>query len=445
MVTDTPPKRFRIAFSFAGEKRPFVEQTAQLLAEIFGKEKILYDKYHEAEFARFNLGIYLPKLYGEQSELIVPVLCQNYDQKRWTGWEWLHIYSLLTKADGHRVMPSRFDDADAGGLSDAAGFIELDQKTPDQFATLILQRLALNEGLPKNHYLDQSLGNQAAVWEQTPLQSSLDAHHKLLTLDALANAKELVAVLQADFARENPTELVPNSARAMVDYFSNCAADRVQDLFYMVRRALKALEAATLDHAAKQRICEAASALYCLAALRLVDNSAHQPLDLAFGVPGSENVVCAIIATALFGGKLQLKPTEANHLPCLEFVYSVQVGRGGEQLQVNFERALHTAIFQNDKDAGLAALDDQPLSEKEVKRLNAQLREIKHVERDCLALIVQGCADSSVAKPFADKHRIPVMFPSNEATSLLLGMDADELREEIGQFWKRINQLRVAE
>ncbi|OAI16147.1 MULTISPECIES: TIR domain-containing protein [Methylomonas] len=153
MATDTPPKRFRIAFSFAGEKRPFVEQTAQLLAEIFGKEKILYDKYHEAEFARFNLGIYLPKLYGEQSELIVPVLCQNYDQKRWTGWEWLHIYSLLTKADGHRVMPSRFDYADADGLSDAAGFIELDPKTPDQFATLILQRLALNEGLSKDYYL----------------------------------------------------------------------------------------------------------------------------------------------------------------------------------------------------------------------------------------------------------------------------------------------------
>jgi hypothetical protein len=145
-------KRFRIAFSFAGEKRDFVEKVADILAQRFGREAILYDKYHEAEFARHDLGIYLPKLYGKQSDLIVPVLCPKYDTKRWTGWEWLHIYGLLTKEDGHRVMSSRFEYAEADGLSPAAGFIELDHKTPEQFASLILERLAINEGKPKDHY-----------------------------------------------------------------------------------------------------------------------------------------------------------------------------------------------------------------------------------------------------------------------------------------------------
>jgi tetratricopeptide (TPR) repeat protein len=146
------PKRFRIAFSFAGEKRNFVEKVADILAERFGEDKILYDKFHEAEFAVFDLGIKLPKLYGEQSDLIVPVICPNYDEKRWTGWEWVHIYGLLTKTDGHRVMPSRFEYAQADGLSPASGFIELDDKSPEQFAALILERLAINEGLPKDHY-----------------------------------------------------------------------------------------------------------------------------------------------------------------------------------------------------------------------------------------------------------------------------------------------------
>jgi hypothetical protein len=41
-------KRFRIAFSFAGEKRTFVAKVAELLAEQFGREHILYDKYYEA-------------------------------------------------------------------------------------------------------------------------------------------------------------------------------------------------------------------------------------------------------------------------------------------------------------------------------------------------------------------------------------------------------------
>lgn len=149
-------KRFRIAFSFAGEKRAFVKEVAAILALKFGEENILYDKYHEAEFARYDLGMYLPQLYGEQSDLIVPVLCPNYDKKRWTGWEWLHIYGLLTKTDGNRVMPCRFDYANADGLSPTAGFIELDRKTPGQVATLILERLALNEGQPKDYYTQDS-------------------------------------------------------------------------------------------------------------------------------------------------------------------------------------------------------------------------------------------------------------------------------------------------
>jgi hypothetical protein len=45
-------KRFRIGLSFPGEKRAFVEQIAATLATKFGQTQILYDKFHEAEFAR---------------------------------------------------------------------------------------------------------------------------------------------------------------------------------------------------------------------------------------------------------------------------------------------------------------------------------------------------------------------------------------------------------
>jgi hypothetical protein len=47
-------RRFRIAFSFAGEKRDFVAQVAALLAARFTQDKILYDKFHEAEFRRMD-------------------------------------------------------------------------------------------------------------------------------------------------------------------------------------------------------------------------------------------------------------------------------------------------------------------------------------------------------------------------------------------------------
>ena len=145
-------KRFRVAFSFAGEKRDFVEQVAAIVAGRFTKAAILYDKYHEAEFARFDLGIYLPKLYRDESDLVVAVLCPDYDQKRWTGWEWMAIHAQLTKSEGSKVMLCRFARAQVDGLFENAAFAELDDRTPDQAATLILERLAIIDGKPTDYY-----------------------------------------------------------------------------------------------------------------------------------------------------------------------------------------------------------------------------------------------------------------------------------------------------
>lgn len=145
-------KRFRIAFSFAGEKRDFVAQVAAILAKRFGEPAILYDKFHEAEFSRRDLGIYLPDLYHDQSDLIVVVICPDYEKKEWCGLEWTSIHSLLKNRKDEEVMLCHFAHAMVKGIYDTAGFIEVDHKTPEQAADLILERLALNEGHPKDHY-----------------------------------------------------------------------------------------------------------------------------------------------------------------------------------------------------------------------------------------------------------------------------------------------------
>ena len=145
-------RRFRIAFSFAGEKRDFVKQTADLLAERFGQETILYDKYHEAEFANADLAFDLPSLYKAESDLIVAVFCPDYDKKEWCGLEWRAIFSIIKEGGGKQILLSRYQHTDGKGLHGLAGFIELDHKTPEQFVKLILERLALNEGKLKDHY-----------------------------------------------------------------------------------------------------------------------------------------------------------------------------------------------------------------------------------------------------------------------------------------------------
>lgn len=140
-------KRFRVAFSFAGEKRAFVAEVAEILADRFGQKSILYDGYHLAEFSVGNLGIKLPKLYYREADLVVAVICSNYNSKgkEWCGLEWSAICGLLKQQNHDMVMLSRFDLVEPEELYGLAGYIDLDAMRPDRFAELILERLAIND------------------------------------------------------------------------------------------------------------------------------------------------------------------------------------------------------------------------------------------------------------------------------------------------------------
>ena len=147
-----PTKRFRIAFSFAAEKRDFVARVAAVLARRFGEERILYDKFHQGEFSRADLAFYLPHLYQEETDLVVVVLSPDYDKREWCGLEWGAIFSLLKRRESSEVMLTRFGRAEGKRLRGLAGYIDLDEMTPEEVASAILERLALNEGEPGDFY-----------------------------------------------------------------------------------------------------------------------------------------------------------------------------------------------------------------------------------------------------------------------------------------------------
>ncbi len=159
MSTPDPQPRFRVAFSFPGEKRAYVEEAATLLAARFGEEAVLYDRFHTAEFARPNLGTYLPELYHRHAGLIVIVLCAEYEQKEWCHLEWRAVLDLIKKRRDADIMLFRADDADIPGLYSIDGSAPIDAFTPAAAAVLILQRLARNEGHPRDFYLHASPGS----------------------------------------------------------------------------------------------------------------------------------------------------------------------------------------------------------------------------------------------------------------------------------------------
>jgi hypothetical protein len=143
MTLPANASRFRVALSFPGEHRKRVETIAEALAKKLGQEKVLYDKWYAAEFARPNLDIYLQKLYHEQSELLVFFLCKAYNEKEWCGLEWRASRDLLKQKKDDQLMFLRVDDANIPGLYGIDGYLDISKMPDSEVSDEILKRLDL--------------------------------------------------------------------------------------------------------------------------------------------------------------------------------------------------------------------------------------------------------------------------------------------------------------
>jgi hypothetical protein len=137
--------RFAVGFSFAGEDRARVAPLAEELARRCGLERVLYDRFLEAELARLDLDVYLPKLYRDDTELIVVLLSPDYPNKRWCGLEWRWIRQLIVTVAHERIMLLRV--GDPGDLSELGilagdGYIDVTARPATEISALILQRMS---------------------------------------------------------------------------------------------------------------------------------------------------------------------------------------------------------------------------------------------------------------------------------------------------------------
>ena len=141
-----PGSRFVIALSFPGEHRGFVAGVADSLADSLSKDRVLYDRYHETEFARPNLDTYLQHLYRYESELIVVFLCREYEGKDWCGLEFRAVRDLIKERQDSAIMFFRFDESPVSGVFGIDGCIPIQDRSPHEVAALILTRLDRNRG-----------------------------------------------------------------------------------------------------------------------------------------------------------------------------------------------------------------------------------------------------------------------------------------------------------
>jgi hypothetical protein len=136
--------RFAVGFSFAGEDRALVAPLAEELARHCGRERVLFDRYLEAELAQLDLDVYLPRLYRDETELIVVLLSPDYPNKSWCGLELRWIRQLISSPDKDRIMLLRV--GDPGDLSELGilpgdGYLDVSARAATEISALILQRM----------------------------------------------------------------------------------------------------------------------------------------------------------------------------------------------------------------------------------------------------------------------------------------------------------------
>jgi hypothetical protein len=132
---------FRVALSFPGDHRPYVEKVASILRKKLGDGAVFYDNYYQPQLARPNLDVLLQRIYHHNSDLIVVFLCADYARKEWCGLEWRAVRDLIKQMQDDKLMLLRFDDASMPGLFDIDGYIDISKRPPTDTAEAILTRL----------------------------------------------------------------------------------------------------------------------------------------------------------------------------------------------------------------------------------------------------------------------------------------------------------------
>ena len=280
---------------------------------------------------------------------------------------------------------------------------------------------------------------------------TISSDHQRRTAKLLCEDPLFLQTLKDEFPEYFDSTQVPENAAEMVHFFAQCEAEQVQSLFYLVCRALWLMEDKALEIARRRQSEKAAAYLYCLAACRLVDQAAHQARVSECGVdryivfvPTDENVVCAIIATALFGGELRLVPGEKQGLPRAECLFEVKAPEGSDQIASDFEVAAYIAVFSNNgqvTDMSLERGSGRTLTTDQREWLKTRIKHLKNAKRLSFSFLVRGLEPreaqsfAKASQRFTTTYQVPVMVHESGVTSQLLGMEVGALRAEIREFW----------
>jgi TIR domain len=143
----TPPRKYHVAISFAGEDRQYVEEVHKLL-KANGLE-VFYSNAEQTEMFAEHLPTKLEEIYQRQSHYCLVFVSQSYTNKIWPLKEYRSALKKAVEQKQPYILPARFDDSDLDGLGPEIVFADLRRNmTPAQLASLVLSKLSQSPASP---------------------------------------------------------------------------------------------------------------------------------------------------------------------------------------------------------------------------------------------------------------------------------------------------------
>lgn len=139
------PKRFKVAFSFAGAQRQLVRSVAERVEQLLGRDTVFFDEWFEYYIAGDDADLRLKDIYLRRSDVVVLCVSSDYNDRPWTQSEYRAIRALQmqltsTSSEALRLLPLRVGDGDVEGLFGNAIIPDVRNRSPDEIARLIVAR-----------------------------------------------------------------------------------------------------------------------------------------------------------------------------------------------------------------------------------------------------------------------------------------------------------------
>lgn len=138
----TTPERYDVALSFAGEDRAYVQQVAEALVEL--GVHVFYDENEDVELETWgkDLTEHFHSVYRDRARFCVMFISKSYAEKVWTRLERRSALERALSEKQEYVLPARFDNTEIPGLRSTIRYINLEGRSPEEFARVVARKVA---------------------------------------------------------------------------------------------------------------------------------------------------------------------------------------------------------------------------------------------------------------------------------------------------------------